>query len=153
MGVMFWFLNIVLKPTLGLNNVNFFNWKPIVIVDGILILNSPELRSCFDDTVFISTSEALRFTRRLNRDVRERGRTPNGVKEQFQAPKSRCMIPLSSPVKCMRNIIFPENLRLILPLKNSANWLVTFRNNLVRKCGEIENSLTHHYSIYWCFSC
>lgn len=68
-----------------LKQCQLFNWKPIVIVDGILILNSPELRSCFDDTVFISTSEALRFTRRLNRDVRERGRTPNGVKEQFQA--------------------------------------------------------------------
>ncbi len=56
---------------------------PIVIVDGILILHIPEVRELFDQTIFFDTHEDLRFSRRLDRDVRERGRTSDGVKEQF----------------------------------------------------------------------
>lgn len=56
---------------------------PIIIVDGILILHVPEVRSLFDETIFFDTGEDLRFNRRLDRDVRERGRTAEGVREQF----------------------------------------------------------------------
>lgn len=57
--------------------------KPIIIVDGILILHSEEVRSVLDEAVFFDTPEVLRFERRLNRDVNERGRTPEGVRKQF----------------------------------------------------------------------
>lgn len=56
---------------------------PIIIVDGILILHIPEVRELFDEAIFFDTHEDLRYSRRLERDVRERGRTPEGVKEQF----------------------------------------------------------------------
>ncbi len=55
----------------------------IVIVDGILIFHPDYLRSQFDEMVFFDTPEELRFQRRLERDVNERGRTPEGVKAQF----------------------------------------------------------------------
>ncbi len=55
----------------------------IVIVDGILIFHPDYLRSQFDEMVFFDTPEALRFERRLERDVNERGRTPDGVRAQF----------------------------------------------------------------------
>lgn len=57
--------------------------KKIVIVDGILIFNSDVVRVLFDEMVFFQTPEELRYDRRLKRDVQERGRTPEGVKEQF----------------------------------------------------------------------
>ena len=57
--------------------------KVMTIVDGILIFSQPEVRQYFDLMVFISASEEVRFKRRLARDVRERGRTPEGVKSQF----------------------------------------------------------------------
>lgn len=57
--------------------------KKIIIVDGILIFHSPDVRALFDDLVFFQTPEELRFSRRLERDVKERGRTPEGVHEQF----------------------------------------------------------------------
>lgn len=57
---------------------------PIILVDGILIFHSPEVRALFDDLVFFDTPEALRFQRRLDRDVNERGRTPEGVQNQFE---------------------------------------------------------------------
>jgi len=56
---------------------------PIIIVDGILIFHPEPVRSQFDRMIFFDTPEALRFERRLRRDVEERGRTPEGVRNQF----------------------------------------------------------------------
>jgi len=55
----------------------------VIIVDGILIFHPNYLREQFDEMVFFDTPEELRFERRLARDVKERGRTPEGVKAQF----------------------------------------------------------------------
>lgn len=60
-----------------------FPCRPVVLIDGTLVLTQSELRPLFDMTFFIETQEDLRFQRRLQRDVRERGRTPEGVHEQF----------------------------------------------------------------------
>lgn len=57
--------------------------KKIILVDGILILDSSVVRAALDEAVFFDTPEELRFKRRLDRDVHERGRTPEGVKKQF----------------------------------------------------------------------
>lgn len=56
---------------------------PVILVDGILILHIPEVRELFDETIFFDTNESLRYQRRLERDIAERGRTPEGVYEQF----------------------------------------------------------------------
>lgn len=56
----------------------------IILVDGILILDSAVVRSQLDEAVFFDTPEELRFQRRLERDVQERGRTPEGVRKQFE---------------------------------------------------------------------
>jgi uridine kinase len=61
-----------------------FKASKIILVDGILILNSPEVRAELDEAVFFDTPEELRFERRLHRDVNERGRTPEGVRKQFE---------------------------------------------------------------------
>jgi uridine kinase len=55
----------------------------VIIVDGILIFHPDYLRAQFDEMVFFDTPEALRYERRLERDVNERGRTPEGVRAQF----------------------------------------------------------------------
>ena len=57
--------------------------KPLIIIDGILIFHPPTLRTIFDDTIFFDTPEDLRFQRRLERDIKERGREPEGVRKQF----------------------------------------------------------------------
>lgn len=57
--------------------------KKIILVDGILILDSPVVRAELDEAIFFDTPEELRFQRRLERDVVERGRTPEGVRKQF----------------------------------------------------------------------
>lgn len=60
-----------------------FEARPIVLVDGTLILSQESIRSRLDRSAFIETTEELRFSRRLSRDVRERGRQPEGVHKQF----------------------------------------------------------------------
>lgn len=57
--------------------------KPVILVDGILIFHAQEVRGLFDDLFYFDTPEETRFQRRLQRDVHERGRTPDGVKNQF----------------------------------------------------------------------
>ncbi|MBP9681332.1 MAG: uridine kinase [Bacteriovorax sp.] len=57
--------------------------KKIILVDGILILDSALVRDQLDEAIFFDTPEDLRYKRRLDRDVHERGRTPDGVKKQF----------------------------------------------------------------------
>ncbi|WP_374033550.1 uridine kinase [Bdellovibrio bacteriovorus] len=58
--------------------------KKVIIIDGILILHSQEVRLELDEAIFFDTPEELRFERRLKRDVHERGRTPEGVRRQFE---------------------------------------------------------------------
>jgi uridine kinase len=57
--------------------------KAVIIIDGILVLHAPAVRALFHDGLFFDTPETLRYQRRLDRDVRERGRTADGVRSQF----------------------------------------------------------------------
>ncbi|WGL60387.1 uridine kinase [Pigmentibacter sp. JX0631] len=59
--------------------------SPFLIVDGILILSQEVLRPLFDISIFIDIPEDVRFQRRLKRDVEERGRSPEGVKVQYNS--------------------------------------------------------------------
>ncbi len=57
----------------------------VVIVEGIFALHYEELRSLYDFSIYVECPEDLCFTRRLARDVAERGRTPESVKIQYEA--------------------------------------------------------------------
>lgn len=59
--------------------------RALVLVDGILALADAALRAAFDLRVFVDAPEELRLTRRLARDVVERGRSPDSVRAQFEA--------------------------------------------------------------------
>lgn len=63
--------------------VEYFAPRPLVIVDGTLILDAQHVRQRFSMSVFVETREEVRFARRLERDTHERGRTPAGVYKQF----------------------------------------------------------------------
>src|SRR6185295_16399472 len=49
--------------------------KPIIIVEGILVFADAALRGLMDVKIFVDTADDLRFIRRLQRDVTERGRS------------------------------------------------------------------------------
>jgi uridine kinase len=82
--------------------------KKIIIVDGILIFHALEVRELLDEKLFFQTDEDLRFTRRLARDVKERGRTPEGVREQFYAQVKPMHDQFVEPSKAFANLIVDD---------------------------------------------
>lgn len=57
---------------------------PVLIVEGILVLAEDDLRERMDVKVFVDVSEEVRLQRRLERDVRLRGRTPESVRRDHE---------------------------------------------------------------------
>jgi len=57
--------------------------RPYIIVEGILLLNSEQVRPVLDYSLYMKCSTEVRFARRLARDIAERGRTEESVHEQF----------------------------------------------------------------------
>lgn len=57
--------------------------KPFILIDGILLLSNPALRSMLDLKIFVETDADERILRRARRDVIERGRTIESVMEQY----------------------------------------------------------------------
>ncbi len=57
--------------------------KPVIIVDGILILIYEELRKLFDLKVYVDTDADERILRRAKRDIQERGRDFDSVISQY----------------------------------------------------------------------
>lgn len=55
----------------------------VVIVEGILIFQNPELRDMLDIKIFVETDADVRILRRALRDVRDRGRTLESVITQY----------------------------------------------------------------------
>ncbi len=62
-----------------------FQPAPFVIIEGLFTLHWPELRRLLATRVFVDMTDDVCLQRRQERDVRERGRTPESVVEQFRA--------------------------------------------------------------------
>ncbi len=59
--------------------------RAFVVVEGLFALYWEDLRRFYEVAVFVRLDDRECFRRRLERDVRERGRTPESVREQYQA--------------------------------------------------------------------
>jgi len=57
----------------------------VLIVEGILALHYPELRELYDFSIYVNAPDEICLNRRIYRDVRERGRTEESVRAQFEA--------------------------------------------------------------------
>lgn len=79
----------------------------ILLVEGVLLFADPALRRALDVRVFVDCPADLRFLRRLQRDVRERGRTLDSVIAQYQAT------------------VRPMHQRFVEPFKASAHQVVS----------------------------
>ena len=58
---------------------------PVILLEGILVFENPRLRRLLDIKVFVHVDEDIRLSRRLARDIRERGRDLESVLEQYDA--------------------------------------------------------------------
>jgi uridine kinase len=84
------------------------NPQPVIIVEGILIFAEPELREIFDVKLFVDTDPDLRFIRRLQRDIAERGRTMEKVIQQYLTTVRPMHLEFVEPSKRYADVIIPE---------------------------------------------
>lgn len=83
--------------------------KPVVIVEGILVLTQPELRALFDINIFVDTDSDERLIRRLKRDIGERGRDLNEVLDRYQNTLKPMHQQFIEPSKAYADIIIPTH--------------------------------------------
>jgi uridine kinase len=80
----------------------------VIVVEGILIFAEPELRKLFDIRIFVDTDSDLRFIRRLQRDITERGRTTESVIHQYLKTVRPMHLEFVEPSKRYADVIIPE---------------------------------------------
>ena len=82
--------------------------RDVVIVEGILLFADARLRRLFDIKVFVDVADDVRFIRRLQRDLDERGRTVDGVIAQYLATVRPMHLEFVEPSKRYADVIIPE---------------------------------------------
>lgn len=80
----------------------------VLILEGLFVLQDPKIRELLDIAVYVDTDADIRFIRRLNRDVQERGRTMESVVNQYIQTVRPMHESFVEPSKRFANIIIPE---------------------------------------------
>lgn len=80
----------------------------ILILEGILILNNPELRTLLDLKIFVDVSLDTCLVRRLRRDIQERGRSLDSVLSQYEGTVRPMFFEFIEPTKEHADIIVPR---------------------------------------------
>lgn len=82
--------------------------RGVIMVEGILIFADPELRKLLDVKIFVDTDADIRLIRRLERDIRERGRTTEMVVTQYLTTVRPMHLEFVEPSKRYADVIVPE---------------------------------------------
>jgi uridine kinase len=82
--------------------------RPITLIEGILIFAEPDLRKLFDIKIYVDTDADIRFIRRLQRDIIERGRTTQSVINQYLETVRPMHLEFVEPSKRYASLIIPE---------------------------------------------
>jgi uridine kinase len=80
----------------------------VILVEGILILAEKGLRELFDVKIYVDTDPDIRFIRRLERDIAERGRTSASVIHQYMTTVRPMHLEFVEPSKRYADVIIPE---------------------------------------------
>ena len=83
--------------------------RKVIIVEGILIFNSKELRDLFDIKIFVHADSDERLIRRLKRDIAERGRDMDEVINRYQNTLKPMHEQFIEPTKAFADIIIPND--------------------------------------------
>lgn len=82
--------------------------KNVIILEGIMVLTDKRIRDLLDLKIFVDTPDDIRFIRRLQRDVEERGRTHESVINQYMNVVRPGHYEFIEPTKNYADIIIPE---------------------------------------------
>jgi len=96
----------------------------ITVVEGMLLLCEERIRDLFDTVIFIDVDEPTRLSRRIARDVAERGRSEVSVREQFEKTVKPMHKKHVAPCKKYADFVVTgggENIQAILDIKEKIN--------------------------------
>lgn len=82
--------------------------KDVIILEGILILEDERLRNLMDIKIFVDTDADVRILRRIDRDIKERGRDLDSVINQYLTVVRPMHMQFIEPSKRYADIIIPE---------------------------------------------
>ncbi len=79
-----------------------------VVLEGIMVLTDEELRAMMAIKIYVETDSDVRFIRRLQRDIKERGRTVEDVIQQYESTVRPMHEQFVEPMKAHADLIIPE---------------------------------------------
>jgi len=82
--------------------------RPVLLLEGILVLAEDSLRRVMDIKLFIDTDADVRILRRLERDINDRGRTFASVRRQYLDSVRPMHLEFVEPSKRYADLIIPE---------------------------------------------
>lgn len=91
------------------NETRTIHPRKVIIVEGILILTHPEVRSMFDIKIYVHADSDERLIRRLKRDINERARDLDEVLWRYQTTLKPMHQQFIEPTKEFADIIIPTN--------------------------------------------
>ena len=94
---------------------------PVILVEGILIYHSEELRDLMDIKIFVDTDADVRILRRIVRDIKERGRSLDSVVNQYLNTVKPMHEAFVEPSKKYADIIIPEGGENMVALEMVVN--------------------------------
>jgi uridine kinase len=81
---------------------------PVIILEGILVFVEPSLREQLDIKIYVDTDADIRAFRRIRRDIEQRGRTFESVREQYYRTVRPMHLQFVEPSKRWADVIIPE---------------------------------------------
>jgi len=91
-----------------LAETRLINPEPVILVEGILIFAERALRELFDVKIFVDADADIRFMRRLERDMKDRGRSLDSVIDQYMTTVRPMHLEFVEPSKRYAHVIIPE---------------------------------------------
>lgn len=82
--------------------------RPIIVVEGILLFAIPQLRDMFDIKLYVDTDADIRVFRRIRRDIRQRGRDFESIRQQYYDTVRPMHLEFVEPSKRWADLIIPE---------------------------------------------
>jgi uridine kinase len=82
--------------------------RNIVIIEGLHVLSVEELRNMLDIKVFVDTDPDVRILRRIVRDIQDRGRTIQSIRDQYLSTVKPMHEAFIEPSKKYADLIIPE---------------------------------------------
>lgn len=98
--------------------------KPVIIIDGILVLEDARLRELMDVKIFVDTDADERLKRRLIRDMKERGRSIESILSQYTNTVKPMHEQFVEPSKRYADIIIPRGGKNTAALEMLKNYML-----------------------------